>query len=196
MKDFGYIETPLSEFGIFHTPLRVPLPESYTLRELLGPIRNQGDTPKCVSVAVTDALMVYAKRRNFPLFEMDDALIWSERKNKYIRGMSAKEGLSLAKKLHPVKINTFARVNPVVDEIKANIVLDGPVLCALPVRSMGTRFWDGNSYFGGHMALLVGYDHTHFFIRNSWGDEWGDYGYSYIGFDEINQFLELWCIVC
>jgi hypothetical protein len=32
---------------------------------------------------------------------------------------------------------------------------------------------------GGHAACLVGYTATHFIVRNSWGERWGDRGFGY-----------------
>ena len=32
---------------------------------------------------------------------------------------------------------------------------------------------------GGHAACLVGYTPTHFIVRNSWGQRWGDGGFAY-----------------
>ena len=32
---------------------------------------------------------------------------------------------------------------------------------------------------GGHAACLVGYTGTHFIVRNSWGERWGDRGFGY-----------------
>lgn len=31
-----------------------------------------------------------------------------------------------------------------------------------------------------HAVLLVGYNATHWFIKNSWGTSWGDEGFAYI----------------
>lgn len=34
--------------------------------------------------------------------------------------------------------------------------------------------------FINHVVLLVGYNATHWFVKNSWGTNWGDQGYGYI----------------
>lgn len=31
-----------------------------------------------------------------------------------------------------------------------------------------------------HTVLLIGYNSTHWFIKNSWGTNWGDRGYAYV----------------
>jgi hypothetical protein len=31
-----------------------------------------------------------------------------------------------------------------------------------------------------HAVLLIGYNSTHWFIKNSWGTDWGDKGFGYI----------------
>lgn len=31
-----------------------------------------------------------------------------------------------------------------------------------------------------HYVLLFGYNSTHWFVKNSWGTAWGDYGIGYI----------------
>ena len=37
-----------------------------------------------------------------------------------------------------------------------------------------------NSFQVDHAVTLVGYNTTHWFIKNSWGTGWGDKGYAYI----------------
>ena len=36
------------------------------------------------------------------------------------------------------------------------------------------------NFIGGHAMLIVGSNDTHFIVRNSWGEGWGDRGYCYI----------------
>jgi len=53
------------------------------------------------------------------------------------------------------------------------------------------------SHKGDHAMVCVGFNGTHFIVRNSWGDSWGDNGYAYIPIDYmLNDNLggDYWCI--
>ncbi len=55
------------------------------------------------------------------------------------------------------------------------------------------KFWEHTQ--GGHSVYAFGYDYKKKFIKfvNSWGEEWGDNGYGYLGFDYIKKYLiEAW----
>jgi C1A family cysteine protease len=43
------------------------------------------------------------------------------------------------------------------------------------------------AYFGGHAILLVGFTDSNklFKFQNSWGKNWGDFGYGYIPYDYV-----------
>ena len=50
---------------------------------------------------------------------------------------------------------------------------------------------------GGHCMLIVGSNDTHFIVRNSWGEGWGDKGYCYIPHEYLtNENLadDFWAI--
>lgn len=40
---------------------------------------------------------------------------------------------------------------------------------------------------GGHAMLIVGYNETHFIVRNSWGPGWGEGGYCYIPIEYLTN---------
>lgn len=40
---------------------------------------------------------------------------------------------------------------------------------------------------GGHAMLMVGYNETHFIVRNSWGAGWGEQGYCYMPIEYITN---------
>ena len=48
---------------------------------------------------------------------------------------------------------------------------------------------DTESLLGGHAIMLAGYDnvHSHFIFRNSWGKDYGAYGYGFIPFSYITN---------
>jgi C1A family cysteine protease len=58
----------------------------------------------------------------------------------------------------------------------------------------------GESYLGGHAVLAVGYKDDEpngttgvVMCRNSWGENWGDYGYFYLPYSYFNGYvLDMW----
>ena len=50
---------------------------------------------------------------------------------------------------------------------------------------------------GGHAVMCVGYNETHYIIRNSWGSKWGDKGYFYMPYEYMhneNLCSDFWTI--
>jgi C1A family cysteine protease len=76
--------------------------------------------------------------------------------------------------------------------------MNGPCIGALPVfNSTRTEFWN-KSYGdleGYHAVAIVGYTEDGFIIRNSWGTQYGEDGYSFIKNKDFNNFLEIWTIL-
>ncbi len=77
------------------------------------------------------------------------------------------------------------------------LILNGPCVGALRVYSDCPNFWDSNTgtFLGCHAISIVGYDEKGFIIRNSWGENWGDKGYTHMDYDDFPNFLELWTIM-
>lgn len=76
------------------------------------------------------------------------------------------------------------------------LLADGtPVLVAVPVygpffsSDIVPSHAAGETYYGGHAMLLVGYDDAggYFIARNSWGDGWGHDGYAYLSYEFVQQ---------
>jgi hypothetical protein len=54
------------------------------------------------------------------------------------------------------------------------------------IRDMG----ENSSKRGGHAVLLCGYDDSGVYIQNSWGDQWGHYGFAILNWDMYDrQFM-------
>ena len=45
--------------------------------------------------------------------------------------------------------------------------------------------------YGGHALCVIGYDDSkqRVMFKNSWGEEWGNYGYGSVPYQYINDFL-------
>lgn len=87
-----------------------------------------------------------------------------------------------------------------IDVVKKALYRDGVCAICMPVYNENIDMWNarqGDEYLGGHAMALVGYDDTkeHFIIRNSWGEEWGDNGYTYFPYKDFGAQWEIWTSV-
>ena len=94
-------------------------------------------------------------------------------------------------------IKEYAMVKS-VEDLRGALVMNGPCVGALPVYSNRPEFWNklpGDGFYGYHAISIVGYNQEGFIIRNSWGTEFANNGYTTIKFEEFNKLLEIWTIV-
>ena len=94
------------------------------------------------------------------------------------------------------RIKSYARIYS-LDSLKESLYKNGPCLIAFPVYNYTDQMWIQNEseiQQGGHAMTVVGYDdeNEHFIIRNSWGLNWGDYGYCYYKYKDWNSHWECW----
>jgi C1A family cysteine protease len=64
-------------------------------------------------------------------------------------------------------------------------------------NSGGSVTVSSNSQFEGrHAMLIVGFQNGKFIVRNSWGCGWGDMGYCYIDYEDLQkcQADDFWCL--
>lgn len=182
---------------IFKTNIQVP--QIFSLRPIMPPVLDQGNTNKCVAYALT-SFMDWKKNtkendNNGGQFNIDE--LYMMRRNPHADGMEIKDALSILRHRgnRGHRIKEYAKVNSEL-LLKCALMLNGPCACALPVKSSHDKFWNGNEIIGYHCVLIVGYDDYGFEIRNSWGTSYADKGYIKISYDEFNKnILEIWTII-
>ena len=95
------------------------------------------------------------------------------------------------------RIKSYARVST-LEGLKRSLFENGPCLIAFPVYNYTDQMWnkkEGDSNLGGHAMTVVGYTEESFIIRNSWGLDWGDNGYSYYYFNDWGAHWEIWTTI-
>ena len=97
------------------------------------------------------------------------------------------------------RIKEYLEVDFEKEEIKAALYNNGPILIAVPVWNYGKEMWkkefEEQSYKGGHAMVVTGYDEDGIFIRNSWGESWGDSGSCKMLWEDIDCAWELWTTI-
>jgi hypothetical protein len=95
-------------------------------------------------------------------------------------------------------IDKYLRI-PSLRDLLAALIKYGPcVLITLPVYNFNTtKFWEkkdeiADTLLGYHTVAAVGYDKKtkQIKIMNSWGREYGNYGFSYISFAELFNIIQ------
>lgn len=177
---------------------KTTVPEVFGYMSVMPPITDQGSSSKCVCHALT-AYLDWRKNQfegdnNGGQFSIDD--IYAIRKNKNADGMEIKEALVFLRQkgLNGVKIGEYAIVGGEI-ALKHALLLNGPCLMSLPVKSDRKEFWKGSERLGGHCVLVVGYNKDGFVIRNSWGSSYGEKGYAILPYKDFESVLECWTII-
>lgn len=167
--------------------LNLEVPKTFNIG--MPPVLDQGNTYKCVAYSIHNLInyLINIKKAKDSI-SIDE--VYNSREKK-IDGMSIKEAL---KYVYKKQNKDYSRIAS-IDQLKKAIIAFGPCLCALPVYSSDMQFWNGSDYQGGHCVLITGYDEYGFTIMNSWGRSWGDGGYTYLPYNDIDKVLELWAVL-
>ena len=94
-------------------------------------------------------------------------------------------------------ISGYAKVNTMLD-LKRNLIENGPCMITFPVYNYSSEFWKKKNWkkiIGGHAVVVVGYNNIGFKIRNSWGKNWGDKGYSIYKYLDWGSHWEIWTTI-
>jgi hypothetical protein len=202
--NFGFVPSTIDgSEHIFGAPMTV-LPKYYSYKRFLPGVLDQGSRPICVPCSVSaylnwrENLKTGSKKDN----KIDYDEIYDVRTNdgdgmtfkeafRYLRhhGVSSKAGV--------LKINEYAMIKN-GGALKLALIMNGPCFGALPVYNGRDEFWKsgpGDCFCGYHAISIVGYNEEGFIIRNSWGTNFGDKGYSILKYEDYSKLIEVWTIV-
>lgn len=196
----------------------LPLPLYYSYYNYMSPVLNQGSESTCVPHAISAAYDYYnamknpdtASRGKFINKGISIHQIYNARTNRG-NGMSYKEALEFCKtngviseksylkkqEEAPSKLYDYAKVNSLL-AVKQCIFVNGPVMIATLVKDLdASNFWKGSNNYGGHATCLIGYDDAKdaFLLRNSWGTQFGNKGYTWFPYKDFSCILEAWTII-
>lgn len=200
---YGYVPSQLDGTEhIVSVDKKLEIPTEYSWKEVMPPVRNQGNTQTCICQSLTCVLdFITNCENNTPgvcnNFSIDT--LYNKRSNKPQEGMAFKDALDILKKegLNGVKIKSYAMVGSVA-AAKQAIMMFGPIVAGLPVyQDRDPYFWlDGRDYAGGHAVCLTGWNSRGFILRNSWGKNWGtDKGYITLPFNDFEKcVIEAWTL--
>lgn len=206
MKNYGFKQSVID--GTEHTlelPKSLDLPVFYSYEEVLPRVIDQGDDPICVPCSISSFLNW---RENLshgePIDNKIDLFEIYAQKTNDGEGMTFKEAFhylrhhGVKSKKGVLKIGEYALLRNVI-EMKFAILSDGPCFGALPVYNSSNEFWNRQSPYqkllGYHAIAFVGYTEDGFIIRNSWGINFGENGYTMLSYSDFGKILEAWSVV-
>jgi hypothetical protein len=108
-----------------------------------------------------------------------------------ITGIIPKNAIIEANKF---KIKSYLQIND-INSLKNALQNNGPCPIAFPVYNYSNQLWvqnPGDKFIGGHCMTVVGYDDNSFIIRNSWGPNWANKGYTKFPFNHWGAQWEVW----
>ena len=206
MKTLGYIKSELDGMELLYDTnpdYRIHVPENYRLIKL-GPIRDQGNKPICVSVCLTDMIRWRKTQFNSKYTTSDSAFYYADVTAGKL-GMQPKKAFEILvnnKEMNynpdiPKIYSVYAKVES-ADSMKRAIIGNGPLMACIGVKdTTRTDFWNGNDgmLIGGHAVLFTGFTKEGFILRNSWGCDYGDSGYSIFPYSDLSNIMESWTLI-
>ena len=200
-------------------------PKTLDLRNNLPPIRDQGDQGSCAAQSAACMKEFQEKLDNNITEHFSPQFVYDNRYNNKSLGMTCRDVMDIFRKkgcplekdypynyisnpadIDPIifeeakkfKIKSYARVHS-IEDLKKSLANNGPCLISFPVYNYGDKIWrpkyKTQAMRGGHAMTIVGYDKDSFIIRNSWGIEWGDEGYTYYPYTDWGMHFDCWTTV-
>ena len=167
----------------------IALPDTYQCDTL--EVYNQGSEGSCVSCAATEMMYIHDLQRNVKPSH-DFPRLFHLRPNKDVNGMNPAEAFAILKSEDRIK--AYARMRSAA-ALRQSIITHGAAMAVFKVGSEGYRFWEGDSNLGYHAVALTGWTPDGLTVKNSWGVEWGNAGFTFLPWTEFGRILELWTIL-
>lgn len=205
IDNLGFVPSIINGTEIlFECPKEATLPEQYSYVNVLPQVINQGKLSICVPCSMSAYLNWKANLES--LTNNDNAIalfdIYDSRDNKG-DGMTFKAAFKYLRykgvdsSVGVLKIGHYGKVNEIKD-LKFALIANGPCFGALPVYGTHCDFWNkkhGSPMQGYHAISIVGYDQEGFIIRNSWGKQFCNDGYTKIMYKDFKKLLEVWTVI-
>jgi len=165
-------------------------PSAIDLRNDLLGVRDQGTfgIPACYAGATIKEFLEVKKNLHTKYLAPDS--IYALREDKKSIFITPKNILDL------LNLKGYAYVNS-INNLKMAINQNGPCMIQFPCYNGGRFFWkkssENESLLGAHCVVAVGYDANRgFLIRNSWGENWGEFGYTWFPYEDWGLQNEVW----
>lgn len=206
MKNHGFKKSKLDgSEHVFEENSSLPLPVAYSCVDTLPEVINQGTDPICVPCSISAFLNWRENLSNDTVLDnkIDLYEIYNQKKSRG-EGMSFKEALQYLRH-HGVKsergvltIGEYAMVKSLI-ALKYAILTNGPCFGGLPVYNDNRTFWEKRSpkekLTGYHAIAIVGYAKDGLIIRNSWGKNFANNGYTILNVKDFDKLVETWTIL-
>lgn len=203
---------------------KLKIPPRLSYRKYLQPVRSQHGQGSCVAQTIA-AIKEYQEKKDVKFNQyFSPQFIYNQRSNYPRAGMYGRDAMKIIQKMGICResiypygtiekaedipsyakeearnytIKSYARVHTMKGLLES-LYLNGPCYISFPVYNYTPRFWiqrDTDEYIGGHAVTVIGYNKKGFILRNSWGADWGDNGYTIYPYYDWRAHKEIWTTI-